>query len=66
MATKSVSSPPPEPEEIPAEDYPEPPTEAPPVPPLDPFAFDQVATFEPGYRSMLDAPGHPLGHLKGA
>ena len=67
MATKSVSvapppDPDPEPDEIPIE-YPEDSPET--VPPLSPSEFDQLAAWEKGYRSMLDAPGHPLGHLKG-
>lgn len=67
MATKQVSAPPPEPEpteEPTPSEYPEDAPAA--VPPLDPFSFDQSATWDPSYRSMLDAPGHPLGHLKGA
>lgn len=59
MATKSVSPPP---EEKP-EPHPEP--AALPSGPLTPSQFDQSATWADEYRSMLDAPGHPLGHLKG-
>jgi len=52
--------------EIEPKEEPETPEVPAPAVPLTASEFDAVASFEDGYRSMLDHPAHPLRHLKDA